>query len=373
MSYITLPSKFSGAYGGQQKRKEYMKELWDTTFDEQETLIPAPNATFQQYYTLFDPAQLDVSKRAQQIDKKTEQIIDSFCVLYEKFSRNNKGGLQEVLTYHSFQIPKRTGGHRTITAPHPILKQTQRSMLHVLQQAHAHNAAHGFVPGRGTKTALAVHQQARSNWFLKIDLKEFFPSMTALKTIMLLNENLLLQDMLRTSIRQQNFATVCFDRNKRLPQGAPTSPHIANLVLTKFDDAVTRYLSKPFTYTRYADDLIISSYERFDAQKITDYIAHAIQYHTKGMIQINPDKTRFGSRAGRNRHLGLILNKDNNITYGAKNKQKIRAALYQLQQDRLAGREWPHERKDKLEGMLAYLHHIEPEYIDYIKTKYDYR
>jgi len=166
--------------------------------------------------------------------------------------------------YFTFQVPKKSGGARQIMAPNKELKTLQRKVNYVLQSTYEPKAAtHGFVPGRSIVTNAKAHTGSRV--VLNLDLKNFFPSIHFGRV----------QGMMRSVPYElpPEVATVVAqtcslgDRapegslyRNTLPQGAPTSPTIANMVCAKLDSELT-YLAKSCraTYTRYADDITFST------------------------------------------------------------------------------------------------------------------
>lgn len=287
-------------------------------------------------------------------------------------------GLDPDTQYYEFNIPKSSGGVRTITAPSPILKKAQKSIVQGLQHLnlYPHNAVHSYMPGRGIQSALQIHQQNESKWFLKLDIKNFFPSITGL----LLQQNLIiyanyamLVNLTNLSFNEQdNFYKILCYKNA-LPQGSPASPYLSNLVLFNFDCWLTNVLQgygRSIVYTRYADDLLISAPEAFTDLKtcLIDTIELYLKQDYKMLL--NKDKIRYGTSSGKNWNLGLMLNKDNNITIGHKKKQRLKIAINNLYRAHLA--ETVNQKQAyKVFGQIAHFQHIEPDYAEYVLTKYE--
>jgi hypothetical protein len=122
-----------------------------------------------------------------------------------------------------------------------------------------------------------------------------------------------------------------------------------------------------FVYTRYADDMLISCKSDFDYEQIINHIKNIIQPH----FRIKTQKTRYGSRAGNNWNLGLMLNKDNNVTLGYRKKKLLNAMLNNFLRDYSQNSHWTREEVYELQGQLSYLKHIEPDYYEYILQKYE--
>ena len=258
--------------------------------------------------------------------------------------------------YHEFQIPKHSGGYRTITAPCEDFKAVQHRLLRVMQKDCkylAHNAAHGFVPHRGCKTALEVHQKHNARWFLKIDIKDFFPSITNGLLFSALS-NTYPFGLLPPSYLERMVRIMCY--NGSTPQGAPTSPIASNIVMCEFDIEITKYAQENgLTYTRYADDLLISSPTNFDWQKVQQAISNMLS----PFFTINEEKTRYGNSNGRNWNLGIMYNKDLQLTVGHRRKKLIKNMIHNYQTKEECHNE---EYLYQLQGQLSYGIHIEPDY-----------
>lgn len=162
--------------------------------------------------------------------------------------------------YAFFRIPKKAGGFRRICAPGSPLKDIQAT-LNVLLQAISTPSEHafGFVAGRNIRGNAAVHQGQTCVY--NIDLEDFFPSIT--------------KEMLRSALRRElserltskevidlicSLCTVSIDgRPEALPQGAPTSPVLSNIVLKELDRQLAAIADKAgYRYSRYADDITFS-------------------------------------------------------------------------------------------------------------------
>lgn len=153
--------------------------------------------------------------------------------------------------YRKFQIPKRTGGHRTIYEPTDELKRVQRLLLRkLLKRLSAHPRAHGFERGKSTVTGAVPH--AHKTVVIRMDLRDFFGSIKSARV----------HDYFARagwdSEAAQLLTRLCTHEGS-LPQGAPTSPRLSNLVNFKLDarlDALARKYGAD--YTRYADDMTFS-------------------------------------------------------------------------------------------------------------------
>lgn len=254
--------------------------------------------------------------------------------------------------YTSWQIPKHSGGFRTINAPNEHLMELQKTLLKRIYKGGfiASNSAHGFVKHRNCKTALEVHQKNKSRWFLKIDIHDAFGSTTAqmiYDAMHKVHPFVHMSDTVKCEVI--NTCTL----NRALPQGAPTSPTLLNMVLTPFDYKLNKYCNEhKLTYTRYADDIIISSRTDWDwngtyakVETLLGNIGYTISEH----------KTHYGSFNGRNWNCGLMYNNAYEITVGHQRKHILKCRVHNFLQNPT----W--EEKYRLIGELGYVTYIEPE------------
>ena len=154
--------------------------------------------------------------------------------------------------YRSFDIPKRSGGLRQISAPYPTLLQCQRWIArNILSHEKVHEAAHGYVGGRSIISNARKHLAGKE--LLKVDLKDFFPSIHIGRVI-----GYFKSIGYAPEISYFLGKICCLD--DALPQGAATSPLLSNILLRHMDNRMAR-VSKEYgvTYTRYADDLAFSA------------------------------------------------------------------------------------------------------------------
>ena len=274
--------------------------------------------------------------------------------------------------YTKFFIPKKSGGLREINAPVPELMTALRNLKTLFETkmfARYHTAAFAYVSGRSPIDALKRHQNNGSNWFLKTDFSNFFGSTTpeflrySLSLIFPFSEIVKTE---RGRAALDKALNLCF-LNGGLPQGTPISPMLTNLMMIPIDhkiyNTLRRFNGQSFVYTRYADDSMISSRQDFKPENIIKFINQTLA-DFRAPFKIKDEKTRYGSRAGSNWNLGLMLNKDNDITIGHKNKQRFRAMISNYILDRQNGITWELHDIQVLRGYINYYHMVEPEYVD---------
>lgn len=207
--------------------------------------------------------------------------------------------------YIQFEIPKKTGGNRPIAAPDLFLKKVQRRINLILSLSfRPRKAAHGFVEQRNIVSNATIH--VGKKFILNIDLKDFFPSIHygRLKAVLQLKPFELKPEF------AQIFANFCC-LDSKLPQGAPTSPVLTNIVCQRLDSKLVSFAKEHHCYyTRYADDLTFSSdkikFEQEFLKKLEEIII------SEGFM-INDKKTRIQKNTFRQEVTGVIVNKKLNL------------------------------------------------------------
>ncbi len=180
----------------------------------------------------------------------------------KELRRFQRPGAGPGAPYVEFTIAKASGEPRRITAPRPRLKKLQRRILdELLDKCATHEAAHGFVRGRSVVTNAQPH--AAAALVIKLDLRDFFPTIHFRRVAGLFQHYGYAQEVAAA------LASLCTHRPQLgdgrtlwpgvLPQGAPTSPALANLLCRRLDSRLCGLARRAgATYTRYADDLTFS-------------------------------------------------------------------------------------------------------------------
>jgi retron-type reverse transcriptase len=250
--------------------------------------------------------------------------------------------------YVRFKIPKRTGGERLISAPMPRLKAAQRWILDtILARLAPHPAAHGFCEGRSIVSNARPHVGA--DVVVNLDLKDFFPTVSYRRV------KGLFVHMGYSEAAATIFALLCTEPEcveaeldgityhvavgeRFLPQGAPTSPAITNLLCRRMDRRLSGASQKlGFTYTRYADDLSFSA--SGDAVRAIGRLLRQVGWIVgqEGFF-VHPDKTRVLRRSQRQEVTGVVVNERPAVPRAA--LRRFRATLYQIEKDGPEGKRW---------------------------------
>ena len=262
---------------------------------------------------------------------------------------------QEVasnIPYTHFTINKRNGTPRQIWSPIPRLKFVQRWILeNILNNLMTHGAAHGFVRGKSIITNAAVHRN--SALLIKLDVKDFFPSVhwrrvkgvfrhagypEQIATLLAL----LCTESPRQMVQQNGKTYYVALSDRALPQGAPTSPALTNIVCLNLDRRLTGLAEKiGLRYSRYADDLTFSlpanSTSIKNAAQPSDHnhligqllgSVHKI-LQEEGFI-LNNDKTRVIRMGNQHNVTGMVVNGEGVPRVPRKIKRMLRASLHNL-------------------------------------------
>jgi retron-type reverse transcriptase len=264
--------------------------------------------------------------------------------------------------YVEFDVPKATGGVRRISAPRVKLKKVQRTILdEILDKIPAHPAAHGFIKKRSVLTNAKPH--AGNELVIKTDLQDFFPTVHYQRV-----EGLFREVGFGAEV-SKHLAGLCTHRSKLpdgtvlwpgvLPQGAPTSPAIANLVCRRLDARLTGLAKKAGgTYTRYADDLTFS-FKKMPKKDLGRLLWWIDQICQQEGFNENVSKRRVLRANTQQRVTGVVVNEEPHLPRKA--KRTFRAILTNCERHGIASQ--ARGRKDfahYLLGYASYAQMVEP-------------
>ncbi len=201
------------------------------------------------------------------------------------------------LYYRRYRIRKASHGYRNIEAPRRFLKIVQRWIYdYILSHTSIPSSVHGFVPGKDIFSNVQPHLTSKN--IMVIDIKDFFPSIKQKQVRHVFKE---LGFPVKVTITLTGLCTL----DGRLPQGAPTSPALANIIFSPVDNVLTNLVNEwECEYTRYADDLIFSGNMRFT----NTHKLRATKIIRAAGFRINTRKTRIIGSGGRQVVAGLVAN-----------------------------------------------------------------
>ncbi len=286
-------------------------------------------------------------------------------------------------SYVDFEIPKKAGGVRKISAPVESLKQIQQSLNLLLQAlCEVSPEATGFVPGRSIVTNATAH--LGSSVVFNCDLENFFPSITIEMVHRTLNGELkCYKPSCRVlSILSRLMTVPRTDGVEALPQGAPTSPYISNLILKPLDKRLSKFAeNNGYRYTRYADDITFSRAGSFNPcfPMKTDTILSIIEDFG---LNVNHKKTRLSFSSGHMEVTGLSFGMKVNVSRRYIKQLRILLHLWESRGYREAQtiymRDFVGGNDTKLasviNGKINYLRMVKgPDDTTYLHFKYRYR
>jgi len=278
-------------------------------------------------------------------------------------------GTSKVTHYVQFTLPKRSGGVRLISAPMARLKRAQHWILqNLLNPQWLHDAAHGFRTDRSIVSNAQPHVGA--DVVINLDLKDFFPTVTYKRV----------KGLFRSFGYSESVATLCAllcteprevavdvdgERyhvamtERFLPQGAPSSPAITNLLCRALDSRLARIGERlGYRYTRYADDLTFSGSREANPGRLMRRVHWVVEHEG---FTVHPGKTRVFRKGRRQEVTGVVVNET--CTVSRDTLKKFRAVLFQIEKDGPTGKSWGSAPDviAAVEGYANYVAMVNPE------------
>ncbi|MEO7717346.1 MAG: reverse transcriptase family protein [Capsulimonas sp.] len=279
-------------------------------------------------------------------------------------------GAATIDHYSRFTIPKKRGGVRVISSPKRRLRTAQSWVLSsVLSPVPVHDAAMAFRPGVSVADNAKRHQAQAV--VVRIDLKDFFPSITLPRVRTLFRSfgynggvatllALLSTEAPRVAATLDGARRFVAVGGRSLPQGACTSPAVTNVLCRKLDSRLTgAAAAMGFVYTRYADDLVFS-HPKSEAPvgMLLDLTRRIIA--DEGLT-VNEEKTSVQRVQHRQTVTGLVVN-GGAPRVSRENLRKFRAMLHQCERDGLpaVGERLGQDAHAYASGYLAFIHMVDP-------------
>ena len=268
--------------------------------------------------------------------------------------------------YAKYFIPKKGGGRREILQPSKELKVLQRWMVrNIFNEFPVSRFSRAYSRGDSVKKNAVLHKE--SNYICHTDIKNFFPSISR-KTIQhFFKENSnKIRELELSNEDLELIMDICLYRGRNLVIGSVASPRIANIVMYEFDNELYEELSKigSFIYTRYADDIVISSKKFID-----DNVLNIIDIKMRKYgFSMNFDKTYFMNKGCKREITGVVIdNNCNKLTIGNKKYKEFQREIYNFL---IKGR----GNAGYIKGYLSYVKDISNEQyvqLERIYKKYD--
>jgi hypothetical protein len=261
--------------------------------------------------------------------------------------------------YTIFEIPKKSGKPRLISAPSGGLKRVQKSILvNLLNPIGAHESAFGFLQNKSITDNAAPHVGKRI--VVNVDIQNCFPSVAWQLVLSALKRDLSTQ----LSDKSISFLVDICTSNGSLPIGSPASPALLNRVLLNTDNILSKQADlRSCTYTRYADDLTFSGDE-----KAIKLIGVAKSVLSRIGLFLDPAKTNIFRRGRRQVCTGLVVNDKVNVPRNI--RRRIRAAIHSLENEKPLHWNGNKMSTSSLRGRIEFVKMVSPEAGDYLAKRY---
>ncbi|MGE8556707.1 MAG: retron St85 family RNA-directed DNA polymerase [Chryseobacterium jejuense] len=327
----------------------------------------------------------NVSKGLHKTDSDTAKLLQFSLPVFESISEfSQKSGfslstikylafhrrVSKKSHYHIFEIPKKSGGKRKISAPKPQLKFFQQWILeNILNKISVGEAVHGFTVKKSIVTNAERH--LGKDIIINIDLQDFFPSISY-KRVKGLFSKLGYSEQLSTifalACTQAHTEEALLDGVKYfvhkgdrfLPQGSPASPAISNIIAYKLDKRLQGLALKlGFVYTRYADDLTFSTNEANEGN------VNKLLYFAKQIIKgedftVHPDKLHIMRKKHQQKVTGIVVNEKLNVE--RQKLRKFRALLHNIEVNGWQNQTWgkAFHLVNAIEGYINFVNMVNP-------------
>lgn len=232
--------------------------------------------------------------------------------------------------YKVYPIKKKSGGSRTICQPAQEVKFVQKFLIKKYLSHYAiHNCATAYVEGSSAYKNSLRH--SGNSYIIKIDFKNFFNSIKAQDFENFIEKNNIFK-FTKEEIKILSYFLFWWDRYTKqlvLSIGAPSSPIVSNIMLLPFDLVIDEFCKKKScVYTRYADDITLSSKAKNNLMECYEFLLAHISQAGISSLSINQQKTKFLSKKGKRIVTGYIISNEGKSSLGREKKRQIRAMIH---------------------------------------------
>ncbi|WP_050526252.1 retron St85 family RNA-directed DNA polymerase [Pseudorhodobacter aquimaris] len=266
--------------------------------------------------------------------------------------------------YKVYTIPKRTGGERVIEHPSRELKAIQRWIVRALiSRFPLHESATAYRKGTGIRENAERHRKTK--FTNRYDFASFFPSFSQARVVQYIGEQAKAVGI-DLSERDLEFIGNIVCRNGRLTIGAPSSPAITNAMMFEFDRRMHEDChAKGLVYTRYADDLFVSSFEPGQLDGIEKVIVKNKRGISHLRLRLNHQKTAYLSKKYRRVITGVVITPQHTLSIGRERKREVKALIHKWIKGDIDPTNFYYMR-----GLFSFAIDIEPEFEKRLAEKY---
>lgn len=276
--------------------------------------------------------------------------------------------------YYRYTVPKKRGGVRKIAAPKSVLKFAQRRILEeILEKINISESAFGFVKGRSIVTSAEKHLY-NTELLINMDLEDFFPSIT-FKRVKGMFKSLgysgyissilamITTDCHRVEVEVNGEIKHVKSGERVLPQGAPSSPMITNIICNHLDKRLECLCNKSgFVYSRYADDMSFSldSNKIIEDINISKFLGLVNKIVKDEGFTIKREKTKFLKKNNSQGITGITIN-NGQLGISKKWIKNLRAAIYNSEKLKENGIDIPIDKINEINGMINFAKDVNSE------------
>lgn len=288
---------------------------------------------------------------------------------------HNKENFQDFCLFNpTSEIEEISLKKRKIYSASEKLKKFLRFIDKVVLRNTAKNSevVHSYIKGKSVLTAAQAH--INSKFFFLTDIKSFFPNINENDVTRVLNRD---KSLIPISDFENYISVVTklTTNNNTLPIGFPTSPQLSNGLLFEFDNALESFCqSRSLIYTRYSDDIIISSKEKSQLIDLKDIVQQKLHEFASKELFLNEEKTYITHIGNKVKILGLVITTDGRITVDAKYKKSLETILHFYSTDKSRYEDYlerEFEGKERsIFGLFHYVKSTDPTYLSKLQKKY---
>ena len=276
------------------------------------------------------------------------------------------------IRYKVYDIKKRNGENgerRTIAQPAKNSKLLQQIVIEdYLSSLPIHDCVMAYKKGIGIKDNAEMHK--KNQYLLKMDFKNFFHSIVPDDLIKHVEKHKIKIEKLSKEdifvLERLFFWHDRKDKQFKMSIGAPSSPFLSNTILYEFDTKLSELAKKEnVTYTRYADDLTLTTNEKEVLKSFPKKIENILKEIEYPKLIINNKKTLNFSKKYTRRITGLVITNDEKVSLGRDKKRKIKSLVYKFKERKLENKKYL-----QLKGWLAFAQDVEPSFYETLQKKY---
>lgn len=265
---------------------------------------------------------------------------------------------------------------RTIYKPSSTLKDFHVFLSRVLLDHLPVDASVSFAYRRGATLIQAVEPHAKSRAFFQTDLERFFDSITSPLIRKVLVEN---QTPVTDLTHHLEHILKLLTVDGKLPIGFSTSPILSNVCLLPFDQRLAQIShERGWIYTRYADDIMLSSQDRADLSDAGSIIEDCLAVEIGDGFSLNPAKSKLTTIGRKVKHLGLVILPSGDVAIDRDVRNRIESWIHFYLRDRAkllrifeeTPNEGMEEGLERLSGLVCYAHSADPAYLEKLRSKF---